>query len=464
MQELLTKANPTRPTGSETALAISKSSRTLIIAVLLISGMGIFVDLSTNISSYQLDLKTYYYAGKAFASGLNPYDVNVLSELAGDPVNHPFVYPPATLLLFRHLANQDFVTTYYLYLAIKGIALAMLMYLWKRRFLPAMDAYFVLFCIVAFNAAIYIDLRTGNISILEQLLIWTALIFLTRKPLLFMLIILIVASFKISPILFLGMLLLYGGSKKNIYFVVATLLFLIMHLGSFYLNPDLYTNFVSALAELDERGVFNPSTYALVTHLFEWLGARTGTVFPEYVERGVYLFVAASIGIVAWRSWLILRSEFSHKSDLVGIYLALLTYALVLPRFKPYSYILVLVPCYYILSRVRGHHYFSTPIRLLREHSALFVMALISSAYAIVFRQNIYPNSFIGYSPLIATFIVWCLYILTIELSMTGRPTSVLASHASNLLANLGGAPDFPRHALNQQEAGAAINAAQDGE
>jgi hypothetical protein len=67
----------------------------------------------------------------------------------------------------------------------------------------------------------YIDLGVGNISSLEQRLMWLAFFFyLQRRLLLFSIFILMAATFKLVPVLFLFLLLL-SNEKKNIYISLA---------------------------------------------------------------------------------------------------------------------------------------------------------------------------------------------------------------------------------------------------
>ncbi len=65
----------------------------------------------------------------------------------------------------------------------------------------------------------------------------------------------------------------------------------------------------------------------------------------------IYVAIAVAIVGVAWRAMVrTARSATPHRVEAV-IYLALLGYALALPRFKNYSYMLLIVPTYYVATR-----------------------------------------------------------------------------------------------------------------
>ncbi|NIN04821.1 MAG: DUF2029 domain-containing protein, partial [Anaerolineae bacterium] len=242
----------------------------LMVGLLLLAVLGLFVDLWIHFDTYQRDLRTYYYAGRAFAAGLDPYDLGVLSNLASTPLALPFLYPPAVLPLFRLLSSLEFSTAYYLFLGLKIAVLILLLGCWKKDFLPEMGFAFLVFSLLAFNAAIYVDLRVGNISLVEQGLIWLSFSFLLRKRvLLYCLMILLAASFKLMPLLFLALLLLNEDKRRFIYLAGSLLLFLSVQALSFLLAPNLFRAFLNGLGGLDERGVVNPSTMAMLRDLLD---------------------------------------------------------------------------------------------------------------------------------------------------------------------------------------------------
>ncbi|MBI2846199.1 MAG: DUF2029 domain-containing protein [Chloroflexi bacterium] len=383
----------------------------LIGSLLLMVSTGIAFDLLVHADRYQRDLSTYYFAGKAFALGLNPYDIDVLSALAPAPIPHRFVYPPYTLWLFRLLPVVDFTTVYYLFLAIKAMVLVLLFYLWKRAFLPEMNAPFFIFALLAYNAAVYVDLRVGNIAIFEGLLIWLAFLFYLRNRLLpFSLLIVIAASFKLTPIFFLLLLLWSESRGKYLQFAGSVMLFLVIQIASWYAAPGLYTAFLQNLSGLDERGVINPSTLALIQDLSDWGARNTGIAVPETAQLGLFLALTAIVILVSWRAHRALTTGSRPENGRVALFLACLAYALIMPRLKTYSYLILLVPTYFMLLSIT----YLNPLGLfgyLRRYGFLVAFTIFSSLYTLSGGQEPIGQSLLGYSPLLAAYSIWVLYV-----------------------------------------------------
>src|SRR3990172_4084231 len=155
------------------------------------------------------DFETYYYASTAVQGGLDPYKASDLASLAGRPVGMPFIYPPVVLPLLLPLTNLPIDAAIVAWLGAKVLLLAILVQIWRVCFLAGMNP--ILLSAVAafgFNAAAIWDLKTGNVAILEQLLLWSAFAFYKqdrRYP--FACLVAAAALFKIMPIAFLGLLL-----------------------------------------------------------------------------------------------------------------------------------------------------------------------------------------------------------------------------------------------------------------
>jgi len=75
-------------------------------------------------------------------------------------------------------------SAFHIFLIAKCILLTGLIYFWKREFIKT-NAYalFGLFCLFAFNSAVYRDLIAGNINLVEQVLLWLAFFFYMKHRL-----------------------------------------------------------------------------------------------------------------------------------------------------------------------------------------------------------------------------------------------------------------------------------------
>ncbi|MBW2171701.1 MAG: hypothetical protein JRF69_06935 [Deltaproteobacteria bacterium] len=86
------------------------------------------------------------------------------------------------------------------------------------------------------------------------------------------------------------------------------------------------------------------------------------------------------------------------EGRMVMVFFACLTYALISPRFKDYSYILLILPTYYLFKRI-GHKRFYPYILIL----FCFVIPGLTK------EVNLF--SLIGYYPLAMAYGVWTIYL-----------------------------------------------------
>jgi hypothetical protein len=394
-----------------------KVLKRLVVGLLFLYCISLIVYISNHSDQLQWDFEVYYYAAKAYAAGLNPYDVKTVSEVAQTPrilhLNLKFVYLPVTLLFFRLFLLVDYNTAFHLFLVLKCILLIGLVYLWRKEFLKGeKDLLFYFFCLLAFNGAIYLDMRAGNISILEQFLIWVAFyFFLRRRVVLFCLFILVAAIFKVTPLLFLFLLWFSKERKKYIYAIGSFILFLAIQLMSYMTSPHLLVNFVHNACGLPDYGIKNPSTFTLVRHLLHLLSDKTGIVMTPKIELAVFFAIIAVIIFVARRAYMALGSVRVKDKERIVLFLACLVYALILPRFKDYSYILLIVPAYFILSRVN----------YLKVFPLLFIFTTLSSRHIMLPGLGTIFGILWEYYPLIVAYCILTLYLYDIFIITRNR-------------------------------------------
>jgi len=300
----------------------------------------------------QGDLRIYHAAAKACAEGRNPYDAGALTSALGKTQPLPFVYPPATLPLLRSLLVLDYRTTYFAFFALKIAGVIALVLMWQRRLFPeaAARACLYLLCALAYAQTIKMDVRAGNISVFEQLLIWTAaLAFLRRRPGLYAALIASAAVFKVTAAVLLLLLLVDRDRRAKAALLAATAGLAVVHGVSAAVRPDLFAAFLRNAAALDDRGGVNPASLAVIRDGLERLAGDR--VFP-HLDAVVYgLFVLLVLGALVW-----VGRRHDFRADRVGaVFVGFLAYALAVPRFKDYSYILLIPPSVYVVvSVLRG--------------------------------------------------------------------------------------------------------------
>lgn len=370
----------------------------LILLILSVIIIHLFSTLFGKPEECHWDYKVYYAASKVYTSGGNPYDREAVNEVIPTPGKLPFVYPPATLHLFKYFILLDYLPSAYVFVFLKCLLLAGLIVLWKKVFLKEkLDLLFGLFALLAFHGSIYRDFYTGNISIIEQAVIWTAFYFyLNRKTTLFTLFILLVASFKITPVIFLFLILFGDNQHKYMYFGSALLLFIGIQFIYYISSPVFYANFLSNAVSIDERGIINPSTFAVVRDVVDFVAAFTGIGISSIISLGVFAAVVFVIILITYPH---LKSKI-HKDDKVLVFLFCVVYALIMPRFKDYSYILLIVPSYYLMKSVRSLY---VPLFILLV--LLPVPSAILPGYKVIAK-------FLGYYyPIVAAYVVWYFYL-----------------------------------------------------
>jgi hypothetical protein len=279
-------------------------------------------------SLYQWDLQIYRASVQASWNGLSPYVSQSLTSVADNLryVKYHYLYPPLTLWFFAPFAFLSYGLSYYLWFALKIFMLITLLILWKTILQKEFNWRFLCFAGLAFSLAVLCDLKSGNISIIEQVLLWSAFIcYIKNKYRWFCVLILVASMFKMIPLAFLGLLIFTDSPKKYKYLLFSGMAFAAYLLLNYIVYPNYTMQFLSlsgVSAESMTSGVGDTSLYALLGG--SWL----------------YILFALLIGV---STILVLRRS---PDKLSMICLCCLAYALIVPRFKDYSMVLLIVPAF----------------------------------------------------------------------------------------------------------------------
>ena len=317
----------------------------LLQAFALLVAFGLMALVAIRWNSYQWDFQMFYGSATDFLQGTSPYRGKGLS----------FYHPPLTLYLYELFAHLPRNLAYELWLALKIAALSALFLIWNRHFLKLDLAWTtVVYFILAYNATIYADLVSGNISIFEQLGLWIGFAALLQGGYaLFSLCVVLVAQFKLTPIFFAVLLLLAPKRPQWLWFAVCVVGFVAVFLLNLLFQPALLKDFFTVAAALDERGANSPGTLAFVRDVFDRIG---GPGFSErtHVDEAIFVIAALAVGVSSLAVVVRHRSANAEPNSKLIVYFACLAYALAVPRMKTYSYILLLIPTLaliYILPR-----------------------------------------------------------------------------------------------------------------
>jgi len=296
----------------------------------------------------QWDLRIWLAMGHAFREGRTPY-VNVGEGLF-------FVYPPIAVPLLAPLSLLSLRAATIVWLLLKLVALSGLIGIWRRFVEIRGSALEVLYFLFAFGSALTVDLISGNPGMFEQLGIWLGLLALSRGRIVwFCIAIVVVAQLKIAPVLMLLALLALPGKPRWAAFALSAGAFLAILGLQFVIAPEWFAEFVRRSAGVDERGASNPALVAFIRDIIAQ---------PP---------LAAAATVMAVSGILLLSGRALRRSGPdpgARVMLIAVAYALIAPRFKDYSYVLLLPVGLHLLRRAQATVPLAAAIALPVPHGA----------------------------------------------------------------------------------------------
>ena len=370
--------------------------------LLLAYFITLVLHISANFEHYQWDFRTHRKAGEIFVSGQDPYDPNILFPQAN--TTFLYNYPPVTLYFYGFLASFGYKSAYHIFLFAKCILLIGLFYFWKREFVKT-DANFLfgLFCLFAFNSAVYRDLIAGNINLLEQVFLWVAFFFYIKQRLmLFCVFCLLAAGFKMTLSFFLVLLLLVDDKKKYHYFVGSGVAFFVYLLVQYIIVPEMSISaFRNAFAVVSERGGIVPSTFTLLSDIFKWLSNNAGVNPPQALQFAVLMVPVTAVVFLTFKAHVRLNSLSAENRPMINVFLVCLVYALIHPRLKDYAYILLIVPSFFIIMNSR----------FTKVNAFVFFLAIVAVPPFIVPGTEFIFTFFWNYYTLFVAYAIWGMYL-----------------------------------------------------
>ena len=375
--------------------------RALVVAALVLAvGAGLFM----RTHRLQWDLKVYLLCSRTLASGSDPY----ASMPVLDDVSYQCLYPPIATDLYRPFAAASDAWGHAagerLWAALKVLSLFLMLWIWRKWILrPGPDLPRVLFAAVAYGSPFWNDFRAGNASSFEHLVLWGGLAaFVAGKDLLFAALIAVAAQPKLLPAAFLPLLLIQPKRSWRFFLGGSALA-----LGLFVLNeavhPGLLKSFFHQLGDPSqpwryERGPNNCSVVGFLQHVLEtaW---RDRALASLWAMRLDVLWVGAVCVLTAFSLRRIVKdpgSEEDKRRRVMMLYIA--AYALVVPRLKDYSFLLLIPPTLAALES-------DAPLAM---RAAIVLFAVLDSTKALAEKIGMGRwNILAGYFKLYAVVLVW---------------------------------------------------------
>ena len=375
----------------------------------LIAGVAIRVDTVKT----QWDLKVYMECSRALASGGDPYTTYPLFN--GD--HFQCLYPPLIIDLYRPF---NFISTQFhgdegerLWAVLKVLSMVLMLWLWRERILrPGNDLRRLVFAGIAYGSPFWSDFRAGNAGSFEHVVIWAAFAaFIAEKDLLFAVLIAAAAQPKLLPMAFLPLLI--AKSRPNLRsFAIGG----VLASAAFSLNervhPGLLKEFFLQLGDPRqpwhyERGPNNCAFVGLVQHALE-TGLHNTALEMTWHDRLLAMHWAKrvsavwSIAVAAVTAWSLNNlwrgpgAEKDKRRASVMLYAA--AYAMMAPRLKDYSFLLLIPPTLTALES-------DAPLAL---RAFILIFALLDSTKALAEKAGLGVWAlFAGYFKLYAAILVW---------------------------------------------------------
>ncbi|NIM59036.1 MAG: hypothetical protein GTO16_08865 [Candidatus Aminicenantes bacterium] len=363
--------------------------------------------------TFQWDLKMYHSAVKVFFDGGNYYDGELIKEKGGRP---PYPYSPYAIYFLLFLGILSAQNAAFLWLGLKLGILIVLFWIWKKIFYDYFDERYswLLFCLFlfwslrAFNRAIYMDFRAGNISIMEEFLIWSGMLFLLYggRYLFFGLFLLVASFFKLLPFVLIGFVLFMGVGKikdRIKQFGIICLIGLFIWGAGLLIMPfefGEWFNFLRSASFMPrESGIINPAILPFIRQII----GNNGNAYDLVLY---ILWILLVIFISCLVSKHILKIEFSSLvKRKYQFFLWCLVYPIIMPRFKDYTFIFLLPVFYYSLAEI-----IKKDKRWILKGLAVFLLTFSF----VVLGRGAERTLVLEYWPLLVTITAWIMFIVFI--------------------------------------------------
>ena len=383
--------------------------------------LSVFAAMFIPVQRGQWDLKVYLQCSHTLASGADPYATQPI--VGGDP--YQCLYPPLATDLYRPFSAMSRMlgpsAGERAWAALKAFAFVFMLFAWRRWVLkPGADVKRALFIVFAYGNPFLMDFMSGNAGSLEHAILWGALAaFIGGRDVLFVVLIAFAAQLKLLPLAFLVLALSAPRPKWKIFFGGAALSLLLFSLNE-VVHPGLLRGFWSQLADPAqpwryERGPNNCAAFGLFQHVFEtWSGIR-----PQAAAMALWVYVPWAAVIAGFTAWTIRRAIVGGRAEIDKrrqiVFLFITAYALLVPRLKDYSFLLLIPPTLAALES-------DAPLAL---RGGILLLALLNSTKALAVKLGLGPWAlFAGYFKLYAVVLVWI--VLLIKL-----PKKFAATHGS---------------------------------
>ena len=309
--------------------------------LLCLTAVQLFVGLADPYSG--MDYRTYKAGVQCIIHGYDPYPVSNITQYSGEEV--VYGYPPHTLLFYWFL--QFFfilqnIRIYYLFLVAFLITSGYLMVTLDKK--PEF-----LFCSTLLATGFistYWNFYNGNKDIL-YLFLFVCIFYLLVKEKFWQssIVMGLMGSYTLFTLPFTALYLVVRRPVMDRikYIVLSIGVVVVIFLVTWVVNPGLFMSYIKML-EGDKTPFFESPGYLTPTPylMFEYILNQTSYIFTIPVAIISLVYICLVVGAC----WYVIREN--QEKPLIVYSFVMLSIFMVIPRIKPYDFIILVLPLYFI--------------------------------------------------------------------------------------------------------------------
>ena len=291
----------------------------------------------SNPNFFQVFFSDFYliYAGSEILNqGNNPYKEWLEIH------NSPFFNPPTVFHFFKFITNFEYTTIVKFWFFCVFISfLSIPIILFKIFKINSKFSYIFLICFGGISLSVFF---TGNLSIVLGSFFAISLFFLSKeKDHIFYLILSILSLIKFPYLIFFGIPFLIRSLNKEIFLKTSFYLTLItlIYLISFYLNSELFIDWINSLKFskfIGDEGDYGRGLFRILDNYF---------ISENYLKYIAYFFISGSLFFIL--IFLFKNSEILKNKN-IAIAFSIIALSMLLPRLKSYD-VLITLPCLFFI-------------------------------------------------------------------------------------------------------------------
>jgi len=319
-----------------------KRAYVLFCAILLCLTAGQLL-LGLSIPESGMDYRVFKGAVQSLNQGENPYSLSNITYYVGGTL--PFNYPPHTLLFFWCL--QFFfifqsIWVYYAFLVAFMVASGYLILTLDQK---PQYLFFITLLLTGFISTFW-NFFTGNKDTLF-LFLFAGIFYLLIKEKFWQssIVMGLMGSFSLITIPFIALYLVVRRSVMDrlSYILLSIGVIAAIFLITWWINPSLFVSYIenirgSTSPLLDESGRTTPTPFLMFGVLLNPING--GITIPMIFVSVFY------VSLIIGASWFVLRKN--QKNPLLIYSFVTLSIFMILPRTKPYDFIILVLPLYFL--------------------------------------------------------------------------------------------------------------------